>query len=54
MFATLRSTIVEHGASFDPGALTAAEAIEALDDLEVMRRSSSRARGASRSVASKT
>jgi hypothetical protein len=38
MFATLRSTIVEHGSTFDAGALTAAEAVEALMDLEVVVR----------------
>src|SRR5690349_24369252 len=38
MFATLRSMIVEHGSAFDAGALTAAEAVEALCDLEVVVR----------------
>src|SRR5690242_2557105 len=38
MFAMLRSTIVEHGSSFDAGALTAAEAVETLDDLLVSQR----------------
>ncbi len=38
MFATLRSTIVEHGSTFDASALTAAEAVEALVDLEVVVR----------------
>ena len=38
MFATLRSKIVEHGSTFDAGALTAAEAGEALDDLVVVQR----------------
>ncbi|HVJ95426.1 MAG TPA: hypothetical protein VNC41_01190, partial [Acidimicrobiia bacterium] len=38
MFATLRSTIVEHGTTFDAGALTSAEAVEALVDLEVVAR----------------
>jgi hypothetical protein len=38
MFATLRSTIVEHGSTFDAGALAAAEAVEALCDLEVVVR----------------
>ena len=38
MFATLRSSIVEHGSTFDAGALTGSEAVEALCDLEVVAR----------------
>src|SRR3954467_9222408 len=38
MFATLRSTIVEHGSTFDAGAFTAAEAVEVLVDLDVIAR----------------
>ncbi|HVJ96133.1 MAG TPA: hypothetical protein VNC41_04815, partial [Acidimicrobiia bacterium] len=38
MFEAFRSAAVAHGATFDAGALTGAEAVEALMDLEVVAR----------------